>query len=97
MLTSENANYMFLLSEFVKLVKDQFCQYFVNFIQDLEIISAKINCENFRKFLSYLQMIRNSSFYLFCFNKNSEHQLSCEHTICDMCIQIYAKSNEDNS
>ena len=96
MLAFKNAFYMLLSSEFVKLVENQFCKFFIIFFQDSEITSAKIHKKNLKEFLSYLQTIRNFSFCFLYLHKNSEHHLSCSHTMCDICIQIYINSDKEN-
>ena len=96
MLVLKDIFYMLLSSKFVKLIKNQFCKFFIIFFQDSEVMSAKIYRENLREFLLYLQTIKNFSLCLFCLYRDSEHHLSCSYTMCDICIQIYVNSDKEN-
>ena len=73
-----------------RVIRDKFVDYFVA-MRISQKSAAYVHYETLRYFKSTWMQLRSNQTCFSCSMRNPEHTLSCGHTICDTCVQIFAR------
>jgi hypothetical protein len=73
-------------------IETRFCALFQYMVSN-GLKSADTHRENLEDQQKYWGWLRSNSTCLLCVRRSPEHILSCGHSICDQCTQIYGKAS----
>lgn len=97
LLVHEDFIEMLLLSSFLKIMKTQIETCFDNLIKIKDVSSREIYHDNLWKLQRYWSKLRYNAICFICLSWTSQFNLSCKHSLCEICVRIFKDCCERDS